>query len=234
MRHIITRAVGLLLCIAVVSSMAAAPAAATEDHEEFTVELDAEGNADVSVSYAFDLDSDDEQAAFEELQDNTTTQEEFVDRFENRMTAVAEDANDETDREMSVGDAEITFETVDDVGVVTLSLQWEHLAAVDGDQLTVTEPFASGFEPDRTFTVTAPDDYEITSATPEPSTSGEASASWEAGASLDGFELVAEPLAADDETDDETGETEDDGTGFGVVAALVGLLAAAAVARLSE
>lgn len=231
MRHAITRVVGLLLCIAVVSSMAAAPAAATEDHEEFLVELDAEGNADVSVSYAFDLDSDDEQAAFEELQDNTTAQEEFVERFENRMTAVAEDASDETDREMAVGDAEITFETVGDVGVVTLSLHWEHLAAVDGDQLTVTEPFASGFAPDRTFTVTAPEDYEITSATPEPSSSGEAEASWEAGASLDGFELVAEPLAADDETDDGGDETEDDGAGFGVAAALVGLLAAAAIAR---
>jgi hypothetical protein len=34
----------------------------------------------------------------------------------------------------------------------------------------VSEPFASGFEPDRTFAVTTPDGYAIVSAEPEPTT----------------------------------------------------------------
>ena len=210
--------------------MAAAPAAAQTDEEQFLVELDADGDADVSVTFAYDLDSDTEQAAFEELQDNETAQAELSERFENRMTAVAEDAGAATDREMSVSDASIELQRDGDVGLVTLSLTWSNLAAVDDDQVRVTEPFASGFEPDQPFILVAPDGYEITSATPDPSSSDSESATWSAGVSLDGFEVVAE--ADDGETDAATEDDDvpdendtEDAVGFGVVTAVLALLA---------
>jgi hypothetical protein len=52
MKPITTRFVGVFVCIALVSSMAAMPAAAQTDGERFLVELDAEGNAAVSVTFA--------------------------------------------------------------------------------------------------------------------------------------------------------------------------------------
>jgi PGF-CTERM protein len=238
MKPITTRFVGAFVCIALVSSMAAMPAAAQTEGERFLVELDAEGNADVSVTFAYDLESENELAAFEELQENETARTETTARFENRMKAVAENASAATDREMSVGKATIDFERADDVGLITLSVAWSNLASVDDDRLTVTEPFASGFEPDRTFVVASPDGYGVTSAEPSPSESDETSATWAAGTSLQEFEAVVartDTTEADgEETDDGEGEegspdgdATDDSPGFGIVAATVALLAAA-------
>lgn len=229
MRRLTIRIIGVVLCVSIVSSMAAAPAAAQTDEEQFLVELDADGDADVSVTFAYDLDSDTEQAAFEELQDNETTQVELSERFENRMTAVAEDASAATDRELSVSDASIELQRDGDVGLVTLSLTWSNLAAVNDDQVTVTEPFASGFESDQPFTVVAPDGYEIISATPDPSSSDGESVTWSAGASLDGFEVVAE--ADDGEANNVPDEDDtEDAVGFGVVTAVLALLAVSLLA----
>lgn len=223
------RAVGIVLCVLVVASLAVAPAAAAEHaQEEFRVELDAEGDADVAVTYTYDLETDSEQQAFAELQDNESARAELAARFENRMQSVASDAADATGREMTVTDASAEVRTADGVGVVTLSVRWEGLAAVDGDSLTVTEPFASGFEPNRTFTVAAPDGYTVSSATPEPSSSGAATASWDAGTDLQGFELVAEPSGDGGDGD---GQTDGAGAGFGAGVAATALVGAALLVR---
>ena len=228
------RLIGVCLCIALVSSLAAMPAAAQPDEEQFLVELDAEGNADVSMTFAYDLDSDDEQAAFEALRENTTAQTASIERFENRVTAVADDASAATDREMSVRSADIELYRSGDVGVVVLSLQWTNLAALDGDRLTVTEPFASGFDPDRPFAVVLPDGYDIATTTPEPSSVDDSTVTWDAGVTLDEFELAAEAdtgtgdAGADDTSPDE--DDTEDAVGFGVVTAVVSLLSVAALA----
>lgn len=224
------RFVGVLLCVVLVSAATAAPAAAAEhDKEQFLVELDAEGNADVAVTYTYDLETDSEQAAFEELETNETARQELADRFQNRLQAVADQAGNETGRTMTVTDASVEIESTDGVGIVTLSVTWENLAAVEDDRLTVTEPFASGFEPNRTFTVAAPDGYEITSATPSADSSGEGTVTWNAGTSLEGFEVVAE---APEETDTTAeGESNGDGAGFGVAIAAAALVATAIARR---
>lgn len=238
MKRITSRAVGILLCIALVSSIAAMPAAAQTGEERFLVELDEEGNADVSMTFGYDLSSENEQAAFEELQSNETAGERTATRFENRMSAVAEDASSAIGREMSVSDATIEFERDGSVGLITLSVAWSNLAAVDGEQLTVTEPFASGFESDRPFTLTAPEGYGLTSTEPDPSSSDETTATWEAGTELDGFEAVVEQTDTADGSDGgadandgspDEGDT-DDSPGFGVLAGSLALLAAALLA----
>ncbi|MFQ3319311.1 MAG: hypothetical protein ACI8UR_001515 [Natronomonas sp.] len=226
-RRVLTRVVGVLLCVALVSSMAAAPVAASEHtSEEFLVQLDAEGNADIAVTYTYDLETDSEQAAFDELRTNETAREEMATRFRNRMQSVADDAGNATGREMTVTDANVEVDSTDSVGIITLSVTWENLAAVDGEQLTVTEPFASGFEPNRTFTVEMPENYEVASVTPEPTTTGGGTASWEAGTSLSGFELVAEPTG-----EMGTGTSDGDGAGFGAAVAATALLGGALLAR---
>lgn len=238
MRQITGRTVGIVLCVALVSSIMVMPAAAQTGEERLLVELDEEGNADVSITIGYDLDNENEQAAFEELRDNETAGEETATRFENRMSAVAEDAGSATDREMSVSDAEVEFERDGSVGQVTLSVAWSNLAAVDGDRLTVTEPFVSGFEPDRLFTLAAPEGYAVASVEPDPSSSDETTATWETGTELNNFEVVVAPTDTAEESDEGTDADDgspdegatDDSPGFGVVAGSLALLAAALLA----
>jgi hypothetical protein len=223
----IRRFAGVLLCVALISSATAVPAAAAEhDDEQFLVELDAEGDADLTVTYTYDLETDSERAAFEELESNETVRQEAASRFQNRMQGVADRASNETGRSMSVTDVNIEVASNDGVGIVTLSVAWENLAAVEGEQLTVTEPFASGFEPNRTFTVAGPDGYEITSTNPSPDDSSEGSVTWSAGTSLDGFEVVAE--GSDSTTTD---GSDADGAGFGVAVAVSAVVATALARR---
>lgn len=225
-----TRLLGFLVCIALATSMVATPVAAqsdTAEQAEFLVELGAEGDAGVTVTYAYDLETDGERAAFEELQDNETARQELAERFENRMSSVAADTADSTGREMSVSDASVELDSENGVGIVSLSVEFQGLAAAEDGQLTVTEPFASSFETDRPFTVEAPDGYEITSTSPDPSSTGEATATWDAGTSLEGFELVAE---SNDGGDGDSG-TDGNGAGFGAAVAVAALLGAVLFAR---
>lgn len=226
MNRTAVRIAGVCLCLALLSSMAATPLAAQTGEERFLVELDEEGNADASVTFACDLDSDEEEAAFEELRGNETAQTEVTERFENRMTAVVDDASAPLDREMAVRNPTVELDREGGVGVLTLSIGWSNLAATGDGRLTVTEPFASGFEPDRSFTVTASEGYAIVSTTPEPANEDGASATWNADSDLEGFEFVAEAgsngAGSDAATPDD--ETTEDAAGFGLAVGVLGLL----------
>lgn len=234
MKRITKRALGLVCCVALLSTTMAMPAAAQSDGEEFRVDLDADGGAGVSVTYAYDLASEDEADAFETIARNETVRTAFADRFESRIDAVAERSAERTDREMSVTNAAIDLERTDDVGLVTLSVHWDGLAAVDDGTVTVTEPFASGFSPDRPLTVSAPDGYEMTATTPTASDNDGTTAAWDSGTALDGFGVTAERTEA--ETDDSAdGTPTDDGAedtpGFGIAVTVVALVAAAMVTK---
>ena len=232
MKGTTVRTVGVLLCLAVAASLLTAPAAAQTGEEGVLVELEPNGDADVSVTFTYDLDGESERAAFEELRENETARAALAERFGGRMAAVAEDASAATGREMSVVDPTAELRRDGDVGTVELSVAWSNLAAVDGDRLTVTEPFASGFDPDRTFTVAVPEGYGIASSGPSPSEGDGSSATWDAETSLDGLELVVEPTGDDGGTDEEgtPGATEDS-PGFGVAVAVAALSVAAIAAR---
>lgn len=187
----------------------------------FVVALNGDGSARVVVSYTFDLTDEVRRAAFEELRANGAATEQFRERYRTRLAAVAGDAANATGREMIVSDVEATFVTSGETGVVTLSATWDGLAAVDGDRLTVAEPFASGFEPDRRFVVVT--DGSVASVTPAPDSRTDGRLSWASGTSLAGFELVA--TADGDGTDDGTDGPETAGDGGPGLDVLVGVLA---------
>lgn len=240
-----TRLAVALVAVTVVLSVVAPAAAGAPTAEETTpslvVDLHEDGSATVTLVQTYDLETDDEKAAFESLQDDQQAREEAKTRFEDRMSSVAADASQATGRQMSVSDPSIDLRTVDGVGVVELSVTWSNLAAERDGRLVVSEPFASGFEPDRQFTVIGPDGYQLDGATPSPDQAGDASATWSAGTDLAGFEVAFAP--AEDGTGDDAGETGDDASetvdtgdagervpGFGVGAALVALAAVALLA----
>ena len=219
-------AVTLVLLVASAAVPTTAGAAGAESDSALTVDLTREGDTELTLTLAYDLTSDEEREAFATLRDDAEARTRTTATFRSRMESVAGSAANATGRSMTVSGASSAFRTTDggDTGVVVLSVNWTAFAAVDGDRLTVTEPFASGFEPDRRFVVEAPDGYAVASATPAPSASDDGRASWAAGSSLSGFELVA---AGDDAGDGSTG----DGAGFGSLLALAALAGAALLAR---
>lgn len=215
-----------LLLVASVGPAAAAP------QPSMTVDLQTDGSADIVVTSTFDLDSDAEQAAFDELRSNESAREASAARFRGRLQDIADSTASATGREMSVTDVSIDLTREDATGVVTMTATWDGLAAVNGDRLTLSEPFASEFTTDRQFVVVFPDGYELDTTTPQPASTADNRVVYESGTSLDGFELVAQSsdgVSADDGGD--TGATGGSGPGFGVAAAVMALAAAGLLAR---
>lgn len=189
----------------------------------FVVSLHDDGDADLRVTYTFDLAGDAEREAFQELRANETARGVYADRFGDRLSGIAGDAATETGREMRVSDVALNVSVEDDVGVVTITATWHGLAAAEDDRLVVAEPFASGFEPDRPVTVAVPDGYAVEEVSPSPDERSDGRLTWHADRSLSGFSLTAAP--ADD------GVTTGLGPGFGLAAALLAVLLAALAVR---
>lgn len=198
-------------------------AAATDESEPaFVVDVHADGAADVTVRSTFDLTDDDERTAFESLAEDDSATQAALDRFESRMDTVAAAASDRVDREVSVTNPTIDLRIVGDVGVVELRITWNGVAAVEDDRVVLTEPFASGFTPDRPLTVHAPGGYELLEVEPPADETSATSATWGEGTDLDGFQ------ATFDGSERESTDDGDDGLpGFGVIAGLLAVVFAA-------
>ena len=229
-RAIATVLAGLVMC-----SLAAAPVAGAQESEtepSLVVEVDESGDAMVTLTMTYDLDSDEEADAFESLEGDEEAQTDTLDRFEGNMQSVADTASDRTDRSMTVTGERVAVERQGDVGVLMMTVEWTYLAAVDGDGLVLTEPFASGYDLDRSLTVVTPDSYAVTEATPTPDDDADDTATWAAGTDLDGFEVVLSADGDDAATGaDDASESDDDLPGFGVGAALAALIGAALLAQ---
>lgn len=237
------------LCVVVLVGLlvagAAVPASAqSSEGSSFVVALDEDGSAELTLTLAYDLEDDDQRAAFESLQDDASARDRVRTRFGNRLASVAADAENATDREMTVSDASVDLSTADggSTGVVELSATYEGLAAVDDGRLTVTEPFASGFETDYRFELRGPEGYRLASVAPAPAAREDGTATWAAGADLSGFEATFAPQSSGMETTADgsggtvaggsTGDASSgDGNGFGLVVALLAVVATGLVAR---
>lgn len=236
-RGIDSLALGVLV---VVSSLLVAPVAgagavtddaATADEPSLHVDLSEDGDATVSLVAVYDFADEDERDAFETLEADEDARSALLDRFAERMGATAENANEDVAREMTVAAESVAVRTTDDRGVVVLSVTWQNLAAVDDDRLTVTEPFASGYEADRPVILTAPSGATI-DATPAPDDRDDGRATWDAGTEFDGFEATvsladedAGDAAADGATAGAATAESESLPGFGVAVTGVAVLA---------
>lgn len=216
-------AVLLAALVGLAAATAVAPVAAGQPVPGDTVvALHDDGSATLTVAVAFDLANESDQSAFDRLEANQTRREAMRSAFGARLRAVAASASRATGRDMAfTGTAVAVRRTAGGAtGVVELSTTWEGLAAVEGDRLVVTEPFASGFTTDRRLVVRAPDGYVVSSATPAPATENGTTAAWAPGTSFEGFRLVVAPDGSD------TVLVPGGQPGFGVATALVALLVA--------
>lgn len=230
-KHILlTVAVAGLLLVA-----SATPAAAATE-PSMTVELADDGSAELSITATFDLDSDDERAAFDDLRNSETVREAYTDRFRDRWQALATATAESTGRQMAIQDVSLDLTRDGSTGAATITATWSGLAAVDDGRLTLTEPFASGYVADRPVTIVLPDGYNVASVQPEPSSDDDGTLTYDAGTAFDGFELVAEQSAGDgtDAGTNGEGTTGGNAPGFGVIAALAALAAAGLLVRVGN
>ncbi|AWB26426.1 DUF7345 domain-containing protein [Halococcoides cellulosivorans] len=200
--------------VASLAVVAVGPAAAQTDPGAVTVALDTDGAATVSVTYRYDL-AGERAGAFEDLQGDATAQETTAQRFADRVRSIAGDVENQTGREMSISDPRAAVSTADGVGTVTVSVTWDGLAAVDGDQIRLAEPFDAGFESNRPLVVDLPDGYTAVETTPEPDSAADGELRWTADQSLTDFAVTAAP---------ESTPTAAGGPGFGAGAAALALV----------
>lgn len=217
---VVVGVVSLLLVSGVAAPVAGSNGADADriDHPAVHVDLEADGDATVSLVSTYDLTDEDERDAFDTLRDDDAIRTELLDRFADRLDGVASDAEADVDREMTVSPESVDMRsTDDDLGIVTLSVSWTDLAAVEGETIVLTEPFASGFESDRALVVTVPEDATVESSTPEPTSHDDAQLTWDEDVDLDAFEVT---ISSDDaETDGAT----DGIPGFGSAVTAVAL-----------
>jgi hypothetical protein len=185
------------------------------------VALAEDGDATVTLRLTFDLDREEDRLALERLRANRT---EIADGFETRMRVIAERTAERTGREMAVTGADLTVTTGGSTGVVELSVGWAGLAAVEGDRLVVSQPFADGFEPAGRFVVRGPEGYVLAEATPDATNRTDASATWTAGSSLEDFQAAFVPADATSTTL----------PGFGAPAAVVAVALVAGASALGR
>lgn len=230
---------GVIVLVVLCSiALAAGPAMAADSNGESSpsmlIELETDGSATVTMTSTYELADDEEREAFDSLREDAEAREAAADRFAERLQSVADASGDRVDRSMTVTDVSVEVSVTADgsVGVVTYQAHWSGLAAVDDDRLIVTEPFASGYTPDRPVTVVAPDGGEITSVTPTPDEQAADTVHWAGGQDLGGFEVVvtleSDTTGEDDHDDADDGASAMPGFGFlhaGIVVAIVTLLA---------
>ncbi|QLH80907.1 DUF7345 domain-containing protein [Halosimplex pelagicum] len=193
--------VALAVSLAVLATPVAAVSAAGTPEQvaenrsvpSFAVDLRTDGSAAVTVVYAFDLTADGEAAAFEQLRSDGAALAEYENRTTERLRRVANATEAATGRSMRVSAAESTTARDGSTGVVAISAVWQGLAAVDGDRLVVSEPFASGFEPDRPFVVTPPEGYALADSAVDPANATDGRVIWSPGTDLSGFEAAFAP-----------------------------------------
>lgn len=212
-----------VISVLLVATVATGSATASESATESSVVIAPESNGDatVMVTHTFDLTTATERKAFEALEADAEARDATRDRFEDRIAAVAADASDEAEREMTIENTtiDLTTEAEESVGIVTLSVTWMALAEHDGNRLIITEPFASGSTFDRPLVIVAPDGYTLETATPAPSAENGSTMQWDAATNLDGFEATLTV----DETND-TAEAAETQPGFGPIAAIIAVI----------
>ncbi|WP_324665074.1 DUF7345 domain-containing protein [Haloarcula sediminis] len=229
-------ALGALLVTAAVAPAGATQTADAPPEPSLTVALDADGDARVTLVSTFDLTDESQQVAFDDLRTNETARDAYRARYTDRWASVANETANRTGREMAVTNSSLALSRTNSTGVAAFSLTWEGLATVEDGLVTLDEPFASGFDPDRQFVVVPPEEYQLESVSPGPAISSDSRLVYAADADLDGLSVVASTTTAPagtpapSPTATSVGTTGGSGPGVGAIGALVALAAAGLLA----
>jgi len=153
------------------------------DEMAMRVDLRANGSAAWSVEYRIRLETENETAAFEELQrDIRANRSEYLSRFETNIAATVAAAQNATGREMSSRNFTVQTEQrqfPNSYGIITYRFEWDGFAAVDENTVRAGDALSGLFLDDsESLTLTWPDGYERASVTPSPDDTSTQSVRW--------------------------------------------------------
>jgi hypothetical protein len=181
-RGLASCAVALLVLTAMVvpAASASTPETAAGLPQEFdpdtvslTAGLQANGDADWSFTYRMRLETDNETAAFESLQEDIrTNRTRYLDRFRQRVASTVGAAENATGREMAVSNVSVSTRVnslnEDSLGVVTYSFEWAGFAATDGDRILAGDALEGFYlDSETSLTISWPNGYQLDSVDPQ-------------------------------------------------------------------
>lgn len=139
-----------------------------------SVAVEDDGDAVWTIEYRTRLDTDEDEAAFEDLRNDIRDDPEpYVERFSERMEATAAAAADATGREMTIEEMTVSAEKRElprEYGVVTYSFRWSNFAASENDRLYVGDAIDGLFLDEETALLLSwSDSYDLLGASPTPS-----------------------------------------------------------------
>jgi hypothetical protein len=182
--------IAALVVTAVLPAALVVPVGAVHDAgSQFVIELEADGDATVTVVDEYERSNESQWEAFEAIRDDARRQTDRAAAVTDRLRTGAAEASSTTGREMTVSEATVNVTTANATGVVRVRARWTGLAAVDREagSVQVSEPFASGFEVERPLAVHGPPGFTRASTHPEPGRALKNAAFWAGDRDLDGF-----------------------------------------------
>ena len=139
-----------------------------------SIAVEDDGDAAWVIEYRTRLDTDEEEAAFEDLRSDINADPvPYAERFEERMDATAAAASDSTGREMAIEGMTVSAEKRElprEYGVVTYSFRWSNFAAIEGDRLIVGDAIDGLFLDEETaLLISWSERYALLDSSPTPS-----------------------------------------------------------------
>lgn len=136
------------------------------DNSSQTIEiwLDEDGHADVSIYKQFELETAEDEEAFDRLADDFEDGEAEDELSATTFERIAAGASEETDREMTIEDVEREAESTSNTGTLRLSFAWNGFANATDERVEVGDAFVIDGE---TWLPALSDDQQLVIHTPE-------------------------------------------------------------------
>lgn len=201
---------------------------AQEDIDADTVvmvaDLRDDGSAQWRVEYRLELDDEQEEQAFEDLQDDIEADSSaYLDPFADRMERTVANAEESTGREMTASGFEIHTDRQPqpdtEFGIVTFQFEWDGFAAVEDEGETIR----AGDAIDRLFLeegvnlqISWPDAFGQTQVEPDPTVTDDQRVIWRGPLDFDAGQprIVLSSADGVDDTDDDTAVDPAEGEGI--------------------
>lgn len=153
------------------------------DLVNLNVAIEEDGTADWQIEYLVRLRTENETQGFEDLMaDVEANRSDYIARFSDRMNATVASAENQTGRSMTATDFGVTADIRtlgNEYGVLTYTFTWTNFAQVTDDQVTAGDALAGFFlDAETTLQFTWPEEYQVASVTPDPTSTRETAVSW--------------------------------------------------------
>lgn len=144
------------------------------DDVSLSITVEVDGDANWTIEYRTRLETDDDDAAFEELRSDVEADPApYAERFGDRINGTAASAENATGRDMTITEMSVSAdkrELPQEYGVLRYEFRWSNFAAVEGDRLIVGDAIGGLFlDAESSLLISWPGTHELIDASPQPS-----------------------------------------------------------------